>query len=68
MTIILLAAFLVLAVGSLSGLAAAAWQGWCDASARVTTCLNTIEPPDLSTEFDDTDEIDFALWGQELTS
>jgi hypothetical protein len=68
MTIILLAAFLVLAGGLLAGLGAAAWQGWCDASARVTTCLNTIEPPDLSTEFDDNDEIDFALWRQELTS
>jgi hypothetical protein len=52
MTIVLLAAFVVLAGGSLAGLGAAAWQGWCDASARVTTCLNTIEPPDLSTEFD----------------
>lgn len=66
--VVQLAAFLILVGGLLGGLGAAAWQGWCDGAARVTTCLNRIEPPDLSTEFDDNNETDFDLWRQELAS
>lgn len=67
--VVQLAAFLILVGGLLGGLGAAAWQGWCDGAARVTACLNSIEPPDLSTEFDDSPhEADFDLWRQELAS
>lgn len=53
MTVLLWAAFLLLVGGAVLGLAATARDLWRDASARVTACVDSVQPPDVSTEFDE---------------
>lgn len=53
------AAFAILLGGLVLGLAATAREMWRSASTRVATALASVQPPDLSTEFDD--QVDQAL-------